>query len=453
MRDLQACVEILEQDGRLVRVKSEVDMKYELAGIAKKMEGREVLLFEKPKGFDFPVLIGLMWSRDNLGKIFGKSARDLPFYIGQAFAEWRAKAGSAEVEPVIAENAPAQEVRLDPVDVTALPTPILALEDGGHYLSNSVVIAKDPDTGVRNASIHRFMVTGPNRLTMLMDKGRHLRDYYERAESRGKPLEITINNGVSPAVVMAAISPSGAAPLDADELGIASVILGEPVRLSKSLTVAPEGIADAQYIIEGEILPYPREPEGPFGEVAGYYGEQDERWVVNIKAITRRENPIIHSLLPGMEVYNCVGLTGEASIYDTISKQMSGISNVYMPSGIYTAVVQMDPKAPGFAKQAIMATFAAFPPLQVVTVVNSDVDIFSQDEVQWALSTRFDPEKDLVIVRGSYGHELNPMVKNGLVNKIGFDCTCPVPVTERFRRVAFRDVNLNKYVLAKTPKP
>ena len=132
---------------------------------------------------------------------------------------------------------------------------------------------------------------------------------------------------------------------------------------------------------------------------------------------------------------------------------MSGISNVYMPSGIYTAVVQMDPKAPGFAKQAIMATFAAFPPLQVVTVVNSDVDIFSQDEVQWALSTRFDPEKDLVIVRGSYGHELNPMVKNGLVNKIGFDCTCPVPVTERFRRVAFRDVNLNKYVLAKTPKP
>lgn len=229
-------------------------MKYELAGIAKKMECKEVLLFEKPKGFDVPVLIGLMWSRDNLGRIFNKSARELPFYIGEPFAEWRARTEDPDVRPVVVENAPAQEIRLEPVDITTLPTPILALEDGGQYLSNSVVIAKDPDTGVRNASIHRVMITGPNRLAMLMDSGRHLRDYYERAESQGKSLEITINNGVSPAVTMAAISPSGAAPADMDELGIASVLLAGTRAVMKSLTVAPEGIADAQFIIEGEIF-------------------------------------------------------------------------------------------------------------------------------------------------------------------------------------------------------
>ena len=447
MRDLQACVRILEREGLLIRVKSEVNMDYELAGIAKKMEGREVLLFEKPKGFDFPVLIGLMWSRENLGKIFGKSARDLPFYIGEAFADWKARARTPEVEPVVVENAPAQETRLDPVDLAALPTPVLALGDGGRYLSNSVVIAKDPDTGVRNASIHRLMVTGPNRLTMLMDKGRHLRDYHERAKKRGESLEITINNGVDPAVALAALSPGAAAPVNMDELGIASVMLGEPVRLCKSLTVAPEGVAHAQFIIEGEILPHARESEGPFGEVAGYYGSRDDRWVVNVKAVTRRRNPIIHTLLPGAEVYNCVGLTAEASLYRTLSGQMPGILNVHMShcSGFYTAVVQMEPRAPGFGKQAILAAFAAFPPLQVVTVVNSDVDIFNQDDVQWAVATRFDPEKDLVIVRGAYGHELNPMVKDGLVNKIGFDCTCPLPKSEKFKRVAFLDVDLSQY--------
>lgn len=450
MRDLQACIKILEEKGRLLRVKTEVDLDYELSGVAKKYEGKEVLLFEKVRGYDFPVFIGLMWSRENLGYIFNQPQDKLAFYVGDAFNKWRATAKDPNVAPKIVENAKAQEVRIDPVDLYQLPTPTLALEDGGKYLANSVVIAKDPDTGVRNCSIHRFMITGPNRMTMLLDRGRHLRDYYERAEAKGQPLEITISNGVDPSVGLAAVSPGGAAPIDMDELGIASVMLGGPLELCKSLTVAPEGVADAQFIIEGEMLPHIRETEAPFGEVAGYYGEQADRWVVNVKAITRRKNPIIHTILSGKEVFNYVGLTAEAAIFKTITAQMAGIQNVHMShcSGFYTAVVQMDPKAPGFGKQAIMATFAAFPPLQVVTVVNSDVNIYDQDDVQWAVATRFDPDNDLVIVRKSYGHELNPMVTpEGLVTKIGFDCTCPIPTPARFKRVAFRNVDLSKYVI------
>jgi 2,5-furandicarboxylate decarboxylase 1 len=448
MHDLQAYVTVLEKEGRLARVRTEVDPVHELAGVARHFEGKEVVLFEKIRGHDLPVLIGLMWNRENVGALLGAPARVLPFHIGDAMAGWKSAPSAPEALPLIVRDASAQEVRIDPVDINLLPTPVLALGDGGRYLSNSVVIARDPDTGVRNTSIHRCMITGPNRLTFLMDKGRHLRDYYERAEKRNQPLEITISNGVNIPSAIAAVTPGSVAPPELDELGIASVLLGEPVRLCKSLTVAPEGFADAQFIIEGELLPHVRESEGPFGEVSGYYAAQDQRWVVHIKALTRRAHPIVHSLLPGAEVYNYVGLTAEAAVFRSVSAQVGGVINVHLAhsgGGFYSAVVQMEPKAPGFAKQAILAAFAAFPPLQIVTAVNADIDIFNAADVQWAMATRFDPDKDLVIVKNCYGHELNPQVENGLVNKCGFDCTCPVPRPESFRRVAFKEIDLGGY--------
>ena len=144
---------------------------------------------------------------------------------------------------------------MEEVDLSKIPVPTLALKDGGPYFSNCVIIAKDPDTGVRNTSVHRLMVTGKNRLGLLMYVGRHLRDYYERAEAKGQSLEITINNGAHPAYYVAAITPSAAAPIDVDELGVASYLLGEPAKLCKSKTVDVEGIAEAQMIMEAEILP------------------------------------------------------------------------------------------------------------------------------------------------------------------------------------------------------
>ena len=452
MRDLQAYVNALEKKGLLARVQTEVDLVHELAGVAKHFEGKEVVLFEKVRGYTMPVLIGLMWSRENIGALFDVPAQRLPFHISDAIGKWKSVSSDPAVLPIIVNDAPAQEQRIEPVDITKLPTPLLALEDGGHYLSNSVVIAKDPDTGVRNTSIHRCMVTGPNRMTFLMDQGRHLRDYYERAEKRNQPLEITISNGVNIPSAIAAVTPSGVAPLDVDELGIASVLLGEPVRLCKSLTVAPEGFADAQFIIEGELLPHVREPEGPFGEVSGYYAAKDNRWVVHIKAITRRNAPIVHTLLPGAEVYNYVGLTAEAAIFRSVSAKMDGILNIHLAhsgGGFYTAVVQMEPKVSGLVRQAILATFDAFPPLQIVTVVNSDINIFDAVDVQWAMATRFNPDKDMIILQNRDGHELNPQVVDGKVTKIGFDCTCPVPRPDSFQRVAFKETDLDKYIVHK----
>jgi 2,5-furandicarboxylate decarboxylase 1 len=444
--DFRQSLRKLADAGRLAVVKSEVDPVHELAGIAREFEGGKAVLFDKVRGFAFPLAIGLWWNRDNLAELFGVTKDELPFLFARAMGSLTQN----PVAPVVVDDAPAQEVVMEAPNLFRIPVPTLALGDGGPYFDNCVVIARDPDTGVRNTSIHRLMITGKDKLGLLMDMGRHLRDYYERAEARNEALEITINNGVDAAYYVAAITPAAAAPLDVDELGVASYLLGEPARLCRSKTVEPEGIADAQLIMEAEILPRLREPEGPFGEVSGYYATRDERWVVRVKAVTHCRNPVISSLLPGKEVWNSVGLGVEASLFQTISRQAKGLKKVYMTHGgsHYHVIIQIDPPVNGMSKNAILAAFAAFPPLQMVTAVNSDVDIENPEEVERAMVTRCDPLKDIIIVPGALGHELNPVTNNGFGAKMGFDCTFPLPKERKYEKVAFKKVDLRDYEIS-----
>lgn len=442
--DLNACIDFLRQNQGLASVKSQVDKHHELAGVAKHFEGREAVLFENVKDNPYPVFTGLFWNRANLAKLFGCKTERLPFLLADAVTAWQ----QSPVDPVVVDKAPANEVIEDNPNLYDLPVPTHALLDGGQYFSCSVVIARDPETGIRNTSIHRMMITGEKRLAMLMDIGRHLRDYYERAEKLGKPLEITISNGVDPTVYMAAVTPSSAAPIDKDELGIASQLLGHPLELVKAQTVSVEGIANAQFIIEGEILPKIREPEGPFAEVTGYYAGRAPRWVVNVKAITRRRNPIFHTLISGKEVFNSVGLTGEANIFSLVSRQVPGVKAVHLTPGgcgFYHAVVQINKQKEGLQRNAVLAAFAAFPPLKQVTVVDDDVDIFNPEDVEWAMATRFRPDQDIILIKDAFGHELNPATHDGLTAKLGIDATVPIERRQDYTRVKVQDVDITKY--------
>lgn len=442
--DLQKCIAFLQQSNKLVTVENSVNAHYELAGVAREFEGKQAVLFNQVAGYDYPVFTGLYSNRNALAEIFGCPVKELPFLFSEAVAAWQ----KDPIAPVVLDRGPATEAVMDGVDLGRLPVPIHALGDGGPYLDCSVVIAKDPDTGVRNLSIHRMMVTGPQRMTMLMDTGRHLRDYYERAERRGQPLEITISNGIDPSVYIAAVVPGSAAPIDTDELGIASALLGRPVELVRSRTVDVEGVANAQFIIEAEILPHLREEEGPFAEVAGYYGKHDKRWVVNVKSISHRKAPIFQTLLPGKEVFNSVGLMGEANVFNLVSRQVLGITGVHLThggGGFYHAVVQIKKVYEGTQRNAILAAMAAFPSLKQVIVVDDDVDIYNAEDVEWAMCTRFNPETDTILVTKAFGHELNPVTKNGLTAKIGFDATAPYPIPKEYERVKFQAVDITKY--------
>ncbi len=441
--DLQSCVEFMQRHNHLIRVKSEVDPDLELAGIARKFEGGKAVLFENVKGRDYPVLVGLYWNRDFLAKFFQTTSARLPFALADDIRAWRRN----PVEPIIAKQGPANEVIENDLDLSTLPIPRHAEGDGGPYLTSSVVIAKDPDTGVRNLSIHRMMVTGKNRFTMLLEELGHVMDYFKRAEARGQALELTVNNGVDYALSMAAASPASAAPIEMDEIGIACQMHGAPVRLIEAQTVDVEAIADAQFVIEGKILPNVREPEGPYAEVTGYYAGVEARWVFEVSAITRRRAPIFHSILSGKEVYNAYGLIAGAGAFDKVHSLVPEVTAVHFSDGSvpYHLVVQIDKKHEGSQRNAIMAAFVSLAFVKTVTVVDTDVDPYSVTDVEWAVQTRCRFDRDILHIPDAIGHRLNPMVENDKWERLGIDATVPLPREDKYKRATMRNVNLDDF--------
>ncbi|MBI3451921.1 MAG: UbiD family decarboxylase, partial [Rhodospirillales bacterium] len=375
IHDLALIIEDLEAMGRLARVRTEVDLTHDLAGIAAELEGGpRAVLFEKVKGHAQPVFTGLYWSRDLLADLLGKPERSLPQYVSQCIGDWQRR----PVDPVVVRTGPVREVTEAKVDLRKLPIPIHAMKDGGPYFDAGVVIARDPDTGVRNASIQRFMVWDEKTLHVNIDAGRHLELYLNKAAAKGKALSFTINVGVGPGLHFAAATPAEAALADTDELGIASEFHGAPLELVRGDTSDVEMVAHAMYALECEMKPGEMGEEGPFAEVTGYYAKREKRPVVHVKKIHRRKNPVFQTILSGKEVWNSVGLLGEANVLALVSRQVPGIKDVYFTHGgcgFYHAVLAMAQKRAGWSKQAILAAFAAFPPLKMVTVVDDDVDI------------------------------------------------------------------------------
>jgi len=443
--DIKKCISYLEKTGNLIRVKSEVDPKYELAGIAKKYEGNKCILFEKVKGSRFPVFMGLLWNREIIGNLFNAPKEKVPFVIGAAIGAWRKD--KTALPSKILEKGPANEVILiKDFNLYDLPVPVHALDDGGPYFDSSVVVVNDPETGIPNISIHRIMITGKDRVTFLIDPDRHLGAYLDIIEKKGRPLEVTINNGIGLAPwLVSAIPAQGPG-----KAVIANHIISRGIDFIKAQTVSVPAFADAQFVIEAEILPNVREPEGPFAEVTGYYGKRDNRWVMRVKAITHQKNPIFHSLLSGQEVWNAVGLTAEAKIFLTVKKEVPDLKAVYLPPGgcgFYGVVIQLEKSKEGVQEKAILETFKAFPSLQWVVAVDTDVNIYDPIDVEWAFTTRFNAKKGFIILEDQTGHILNPMVEGGLVTKVGIDATAPYPKTSTFERVKFKDVNLKDYVI------
>ena len=399
--DQGACIDFLESTNQLVRVHSEVDPRHELAGIARRFEGTKCVLFERVKGSAYPVFTGLLWNRDVVSSLFGLAATEVPFRIAAAIGSWQ-KDKSALPEQVL-RKAPANEVVEPSVDLDRLPIPLHALKDGGRYLDSSVILARNPRTGGLNISIHRMMVTAKDRITFLIDPGRHLGEYVAYAEERGQSLAVTINNGVGLAPWIVSSLPR----LGDGKYSIAHHLIGRPVDLMEPQTGDVPAYADAQFVIEAQILPGLREDEAPFGEVTGYYGLRDKRWVMKVNAITRRENPTLHTVLSGREVWNAVGFTAEAAIFYAVRAKVPEVRAVHLPAGgcgFYAAVVQVENTRRGLGPAVIDATFKAFTSLQRVVVVDTDVDIFDPSDVDWAMTTRFNPDTDRKSTRLNSSH-------------------------------------------------
>jgi len=442
IHDLDSIIARLDTLGRLARVHSTVDPVHDLAAIAAAYEGGpRAVLFESVAGSDYPVFTGLYWSRDLLGALMGQDEGALPGYVGERIARWQKRPRP----PVVRDDGPVLARRQKRVNLAKLPIPTHALEDGGPYLDAGVVIARDPETGVRNASIQRFMVANRNTLVVNIDAGRHLAAYLASAAARGETLPLSINIGVGPGLHFAAATPAEAAPIDSDELGIASEFHGKPLELVAGTRPGVELVAHAMFALECEMVPGELADEGPFAEVTGYYALREPRPVVHVKAVHHRDTPVFQTIISGAEVFNSVGLLGEANVLALVQRQVPGVRDVYFSHGgcgFYHAVVQMTQTRAGWSKQAILATFAAFPPLKMVTVVDDDVDIRDPADVEWAMATRLDPAHGILTVDKTFGHGLNPSFPDYLGAKVGFDATRRFPFEAVHHRAKLKSVSL-----------
>jgi 2,5-furandicarboxylate decarboxylase 1 len=335
------------------------------------------------------------------------------------------------------KSAPAQEVVHRQVDLLKqLPIPTHNEHDGGPYIAAGIMIVRNPKTGKQNVSIHRCQVTGPNRLGVLV-LPRHTFTFHRMAEEAGRPLDAAIVIGVDPLTLLAS---QAIVPIDHDELEIAGALHRQPLPVVKCLTSDIRVPAEAEIVVEGRFLPNVREPEGPFGEFPQTYGTRSNREVMEVVAITHRKDAIFHTMVGGGLEHLVLGaIPKEATLLTHLRRNFPNVLDVHLsPGGTmrFHLYVKLKKTQEGQGKNVILGAFAGSFDLKHVIVVDDDVDIHNPAAVEWAVATRFQADRDLVIVPESQGSKLDPSNHDGVGAKMGLDATKPLAAPEMaFKRI------------------
>jgi 2,5-furandicarboxylate decarboxylase 1 len=429
VRGLRDWLDHLAARDRLSIVKPNVDLRFELAAYAKRLDGRRATLFPKPGGHRVPVVSGLVSDRGWIAEAMGVEPSELLTRFQEAALDplpWR------EVRA-----APAQEVVHRDVDLARLlPLPVHNEHDSGAYITAGLLIARNPQTGRQNVSIHRCQLSGPDRLGVLL-LPRHTHMFFELAERKREPLPVAIVIGIDPLTLLAS---QAIVPLDADELEIAGALHRRPLPVVKCVTSDLRVPAEAEIVVEGRLLPDVREPEGPFGEFPQYYGERAARHVIEVDAVTQRRDAIFHTIVGGGLEHILLGaIPREATLLAHLRRSFPNVLDVHLSLGgvgRYHLYVRIRKRQEGEAKNIMLGAFAGHYDVKQVTVVDEDVDIHDPAQVEWAVATRFQADQDLVIVPNSQGSKLDPSTRDGVGAKMGLDATKPLDAPEmKFKRI------------------
>ncbi len=426
----------LEADEKLIRIKKSVSHKYEIANIIYSLDEQPVI-FENVKGFDFPVFAGITSSRDIIAEGLGTTKEKLLFKLVDALRN--------PVEPEMVDKAPCQEVIIKDPDLSKLPILYHLDGDGGRYATATVSTIKDPDTG-RNVSYHRLMEIGRNRFTARLIPKRQTRTTYDKIDG---DLEMAVCIGNSVAVMVAA---SLGPPSGVDEFGIANALDKTP--LVKCVTKDLEVPAESEIVLEGRLTKE-LDREGPFVDLTETRDFERQEPVFVVDCITHRKDAMYQALIPGrFEHKILMGMPKEPTIYDEVSK-VAECKNVLVTMGGGSwlhGIVQIKKKNPGDGKKAIEAAFNGHKSMKHVVVIDEDVDIYNSNAVEWAIATRFQGDKDLIIKPNQPGSSLDPSGKHEpgkktLTTKVGVDATIPTDVDKKkYEIVKYKKVDIDDYL-------
>lgn len=447
--DFRGLLARLEAAGVLRRIKREVDPRHFSTLLE---QARGPLLFERVKGYEHPAVGNVAGNRRCLTEGLGVSDRELGSRMLQAIEK--------PIAPVLVPTGPCQEVvyRGGDVDLSMFPIPLISTKDGGPYIGGGIVVTKHPEFG-RNVGFYRMMYRTPDETNMGVLTHSDMYFNYQRAREEGRPLQVAVAIGVHLTEQLAA---SYQAPMEVDEFSVAGGLRGEPVKLVRCVSVDVEVPADAEVVLEGEMLPDGWvHDEGRFGEWTWFLGEVVRMPVLRITAITTRRQPIFHALHMPWENDWLKGPIVEGTAYRVLRQARVDVRAVNATLGggcaavLYVAIRK---HAPGDGKDALHALLSSIRPLKFAVVVDHDVDVYNQDEIDWALAFRVQADRDAVVLSGSRGTLLDPStrpweLKPGEIattSKIGLDATIPDRAPrgrfERMTPVFHNEVKLSDYL-------
>jgi 2,5-furandicarboxylate decarboxylase 1 len=288
-------------------------------------------------------------------------------------------------------------------------------------------VCKDPDTGTRNLSYQRLQLKGPKKFGASLHSRGHIWEHLQRCEARGRNLEVAIVIGVHPAINVAAAAKVA---MEIDEFEIAGALLGQPIELVKCKTIDVEVPAQAEIVIEGEILAGQHEEEGPYGEYTGYSTFRSTKNVFVVKAITHRAAPIFHDIIPGYSMEHLLlgRAAKEAHTFMRLKEMVPGLKALNFPkSGThFHAYMSFKKTAEGQARHALMLLLGLDSYLKLVVAVDEDVNVFNEEEVLWAMATRFQADTDMFMVPDVFCNRLDPSSRDGMSAKLALDATAPL---------------------------
>lgn len=447
--DLRSYIAHLAESGGLVYVDQPVNLRHELANVAATLarQGSKPVLFNRPVGsadtFNWPIFTNGVVGPNSAAVALGCDLNQIPERMESALAVENGLAPQlVDQEPPWKQNV----ITGDDINLSHLPIPIHGKHDGGPFITGGVTVAMDPVSGRGNLSYNRMQILGAHTFGFNVNEWRHVMQFYKHQQAKDEPLQIAIAIGLDPAIMIAA-----AARYDGDELAIAGALRGEPVSVSKGVSVDVHVPYHAEIVIEGILPPHTRQAEGPLAEFHGYYGELWQSPVFEVTAVCFRDDPIYQTIVPGWDEHIYLGnvLPREPLLLSFTRHVSQNITGLHIPpyGNGFTAYIQLEKNHPGEPKNVAMAAFTAHVNIAKVIVVDPDVDIYDPADILWALTNRVDWGRDSFLIPGAQGHEMDPTAdSSGVQTKMAVDATYKPERRDYGERVTYPSVDLKPYL-------
>ena len=431
---------LLEVQNKLVLIKKQVSKSYQAATILKKLEPQPIL-FNQVQESAFKVAGNLLCSKSGFAHYFQISPQEVIFKLADAIDQ---RKPCHQVK-----TAPCQEVIQTDPDLNTLPILRHFEQDGGNYITSGVMIAKHPKYG-QNADFHRCMQFSDKEMALRVVRSRHFDIFLNDL----KTMDVAVCIGVAPSVLAAAAT---SVEIGIDELEIANAL--EPLQVVKAKTVDLLIPAEAEFVLEGTVYLDRRHAEGPFVDLTETADIVRQEPVFVVKAITHRKDAIWQALLPGGQEHKLLmGMPREPTIFKQVNQEVRCLDVYVNPGGCswLHVIVQIDKKNADDGEKAIRAAFTGHKSCKHVFVVDQDIDIYNPIEVEWAMATRFQGDRGMVIIGREPGSSLDPSgdPETHQTMKIGFDLTKPFgPQGKSYAKITYPDIDLASYLPTITEDP